>query len=113
MLLISCFAIASVAYFFAEAVRKKFTFFMRLRSIHLSQYYRLYKQYTEYQHANTKNYVPPAVGFVGKICLYLTPGLVIFIFLPAILFCYFEDWDYITAVYYAFVTLSTGKNSFK
>lgn len=39
---------------------------------------------------------------------YLTPGLIIFIFLPAGLFCVFEeDWDYIEAVYFAFVTLTT------
>ncbi|KAJ6635031.1 Open rectifier potassium channel protein 1 [Pseudolycoriella hygida] len=86
---ISCFFIASVAHFFAAT------------------YVRLYQQYLEYKHANTKNYVPPALGFVGKICLYLTPGLVIFIFVPAIFFTYFEDWDYVRSVYYAFVTLST------
>ncbi|XP_037038541.1 open rectifier potassium channel protein 1-like [Bradysia coprophila] len=86
---ISCFFIASVAHFFAAT------------------YVRLHKQYMEYKHANTKNYVPPAVGFAGKICMYLTPGLVIFIFVPAILFSYFEEWDYVRSVYYSFVTLST------
>nr|CAD7443873.1 unnamed protein product [Timema bartmani] len=46
-------------------------------------------------------------GLVTDIVLYLIPGFVVFIFLPAGAFVYFEDWTYDEAVYYAFVTLTT------
>jgi hypothetical protein len=41
------------------------------------------------------------------VILYLIPGIIIFIFIPACLFTYFEDWPYDVSVYYAFVTLTT------
>lgn len=47
------------------------------------------------------------MNLIGQITLYLLPGLVFFIFLPATLFTYFEDWDYTISIYYAFVTLTT------
>lgn len=44
---------------------------------------------------------------MGQIALYLLPGFLFFIFMPACLFVLFEGWDYALAVYYAFVTLTT------
>lgn len=44
---------------------------------------------------------------IGRIIMFLIPGIAFFIFLPACLFTYFEDWPYITSVYYSFVTLTT------
>lgn len=35
------------------------------------------------------------------------PALVILVFLPSLLFTYFEGWDYSISVYYSFVTLLT------
>lgn len=52
-------------------------------------------------------WVPPKVSFVGLITLYLAPAIVVFIFFPAMLFTYFEGWDYTVSVYFAFVTLTT------
>ena len=39
--------------------------------------------------------------------LYLLVGFVLFVFAPAIVFSWLEDWNYREAVYYAFITLST------
>lgn len=47
------------------------------------------------------------LGFAAQALLYLIPGIIIFIILPAVAFMYFEDWEYDLAVYYAFVTLTT------
>lgn len=44
---------------------------------------------------------------LGQIFLYLVPGFLFFIFLPACIFVVFEGWDYVAAIYYAFVTLTT------
>lgn len=41
------------------------------------------------------------------ILTYTGLGMVIFIFFPAAIFVYFEDWTFDTGVYYAFVTLAT------
>lgn len=41
------------------------------------------------------------------ILTYLIPGVLMFIFLPAAAFAYFEEWEYDEGVYYAFVTLTT------
>lgn len=54
-----------------------------------------------------KNYIPMRFSLVGRIMLYLIPGIVVFLFLPACLFTYFEDWPYSVSVYYSFVTLTT------
>lgn len=40
------------------------------------------------------------------ICL-LLPALIILVFIPSLVFTYFEGWDYSISVYYSFVTLST------
>ncbi|XP_063238441.1 open rectifier potassium channel protein 1-like [Bacillus rossius redtenbacheri] len=66
-------------------------------SIHLLRVHRRYKT----QKSETR------AGLVTDIVLYLVPGFVLFIFLPAGAFVYFEGWDYVEAVYYAFVTLTT------
>lgn len=39
--------------------------------------------------------------------LYLIPGILVFIFLPACVITYFEKWPYEVSVYYSFVTLTT------
>lgn len=43
-----------------------------------------------------------------EIIFYLIPGLGIFVFIPAGVFCLIEDgWTYLDSFYYAFVTLTT------
>ncbi|XP_076063209.1 uncharacterized protein LOC143038106 isoform X3 [Oratosquilla oratoria] len=44
--------------------------------------------------------------FVDTV-FYLVPGIMVFIFLPAGVFVAIEGWNYIEAVYYAFITLTT------
>lgn len=44
---------------------------------------------------------------IGTLAMYLVPGIAFFIFMPACLFTYFEDWPYVRSVYYSFVTLTT------
>lgn len=57
--------------------------------------------------ATRKNYVPRRLGLIAQIIVYLLPGIVIFLFLPSLLFSYFEDWPYSVSIYYSFVTLTT------
>ncbi|XP_074101515.1 open rectifier K[+] channel 1 [Cotesia typhae] len=45
--------------------------------------------------------------FFFQILMYLVPGIVVFIFFPAFIFSYVEEWTYDQSVYYAFVTLTT------
>ncbi|XP_055295256.1 open rectifier potassium channel protein 1 isoform X2 [Sitodiplosis mosellana] len=66
-----------------------------------------YERYKSYKMATNKNYMPHQLGLIAQIVLYLIPGMVIFLFLPALIFRYFEGWDYSEAIYYSFVTLST------
>lgn len=66
-----------------------------------------HERYKQYKMATRKNYVPHRLGLIAQIIIYLLPGVVIFLFLPALLFSYFEDWPYTVSVYYSFVTLST------
>lgn len=73
----------------------------------LFQYLKLYARYKSYKLANDENYVPRKLNLIGQIALYLIPAIIVFIFIPAIFFTYFEDWDYSISVYYAFVTLTT------
>lgn len=51
--------------------------------------------------------MPHQLGLIAQIILYLIPGMVIFLFLPSLIFSHFEKWDYSVAIYYSFVTLST------
>lgn len=53
------------------------------------------------------DYIFGNLGMLGQIFLYLVPGFLFFIFLPACIFVVFEGWDYVASVYYAFVTLTT------
>ncbi|KAG5669411.1 hypothetical protein PVAND_017298 [Polypedilum vanderplanki] len=68
---------------------------------------RMYKKYKDYKKSTDINYRPRKLTLIGKIALYVTPAIILLIFIPAILFTYFERWDYVTSVYYAFVTLTT------
>lgn len=64
--------------------------------------------YKGYEYATTRNYATvKKIGMIGRIIMFLVPGIAFFIFLPACLFSYFEDWPYVRSVYYAFVTLTT------
>ena len=66
-----------------------------------------YERYKTYKMATTKNWAPRRLGLIAQIIVYLLPGVVIFLFLPSLLFSYFENWDYSSSIYYSFVTLST------
>ncbi|XP_014369741.2 open rectifier potassium channel protein 1 [Papilio machaon] len=68
--------------------------------------YRKYKKRNE-KRADNLDYFFNNLGMLGQIMLYLIPGFLFFIFLPACIFVVFEGWDYVAAVYYAFVTLTT------
>lgn len=57
--------------------------------------------------ATVKNYVPRRIGMIFQIILWLIPGIIFLIFVPAIAFTYFEGWPYSVSVYFAFVTLTT------
>lgn len=68
--------------------------------------YRKYKKKNE-KRADNLDYYFNNLGMLGQIILYLIPGFLFFIFLPACIFVVFEGWDYVASVYYAFVTLTT------
>ncbi|CAH2041569.1 unnamed protein product, partial [Iphiclides podalirius] len=68
--------------------------------------YRKYKKRNE-KRADNLDYFFNNLGMLGQIMLYLIPGFLFFIFLPACIFVVFEGWDYVAAIYYAFVTLTT------
>ncbi|GAB0094942.1 open rectifier potassium channel protein 1 [Sergentomyia squamirostris] len=68
---------------------------------------KLHNRYKQYKKSTNQNYVAMKLSLIAQIALYLVPGMLIFIFLPACLFTYFEDWPYSVSVYYAFVTLTT------
>ncbi|XP_065088633.1 open rectifier potassium channel protein 1 [Ochlerotatus camptorhynchus] len=82
-------------------------FFAYLGDLYSKTYIRLYRRYKQFKLSSNTQYVPHKVSFIGQIILYLIPGIVIFIFVPAVIFCYFEKWPYDVGVYYAFVTLTT------
>lgn len=46
-------------------------------------------------------------GLVVNTVLYLIPGTIIFLFLPAVVFAHMEEWSYLVSFYYAFITLTT------
>ncbi|XP_035900150.1 open rectifier potassium channel protein 1 [Anopheles stephensi] len=68
---------------------------------------RLYRRYKAYKLSANARYAPRRISFIGQIVLYLIPGVIVFIFLPACIFTYFEQWPYDVSVYYSFVTLTT------
>ncbi|TGZ54335.1 uncharacterized protein Ork1 [Temnothorax longispinosus] len=75
------------------------------------QKYKSYKQRQSFTDYSSNKSIPPktrkTMRLAAQIFLYLTPGFIVFIFFPAILFSYFEKWSYDESVYYAFVTLTT------
>lgn len=71
------------------------------------QFLSAHERYKAYKMATKKNYVPRRLGLIAQIVVYLLPGIVIFLFLPSLLFSYFEDWPYSVSIYYSFVTLTT------
>ncbi|XP_041764072.1 open rectifier potassium channel protein 1 [Anopheles merus] len=68
---------------------------------------RLYRRYKAYKLSANAGYAPRRISFIGQIVLYLIPGVIVFIFAPACVFTYFEQWPYDVSVYYSFVTLTT------
>ncbi|XP_060804233.1 uncharacterized protein LOC106136478 [Amyelois transitella] len=74
--------------------------------LQLISVYRKYKR-RHMRRADNMSYCFTNLGMLGQIFLYLVPGFLFFIFLPACFFVVFEDWDYVAAIYYAFVTLTT------
>lgn len=71
--------------------------------MYLFQFIRVYRKW---KNNKVKDYAA-SLSLVSQIILYLIPGLIIFLFLPAIVIQHFEKWDYVLSVYYAFVTLTT------
>ncbi|KAJ6645514.1 Open rectifier potassium channel protein 1 [Pseudolycoriella hygida] len=68
----------------------------------------IYNRYKGHESSETDGDDPTKkYGLFGKIAMFLIPGIAFFIFLPACLFSYFEDWPYVRSVYYSFVTLTT------
>ncbi|KAJ0176217.1 hypothetical protein K1T71_008391 [Dendrolimus kikuchii] len=74
--------------------------------LQLISVYRKYKKRNE-KRADNLDYFFNNLGMLGQIILYLVPGFLFFIFLPACIFVVFEGWDYVASIYYAFVTLTT------
>lgn len=67
--------------------------------------YHRYKTYKD-DHDNEKH-GEKQLGLIAQITLTLIPASLLLIFLPSVLFSYFEGWPYSVSVYYSFVTLST------
>ncbi|XP_053608919.1 uncharacterized protein Ork1 [Plodia interpunctella] len=74
--------------------------------LQLISVYRKYKK-RNMRRADNMSYCFTNLGMLGQIFLYLVPGFLFFIFLPACFFVVFEEWDYVASIYYAFVTLTT------
>ncbi|KAH0535692.1 hypothetical protein KQX54_018257 [Cotesia glomerata] len=68
--------------------------------------HRNYKSYKE-DDCQKKPKETKKFTFFFQILMYLIPGIVVFIFFPAFIFSYVEEWTYDQSVYYAFVTLTT------
>ncbi|CAH0726902.1 unnamed protein product, partial [Brenthis ino] len=75
-------------------------------ALQLISVYRKYKRKNE-KRADKLDYFFHNLGMLGQIFLYLVPGFLFFIFMPACIFVVFEGWDYVAGIYYAFVTLTT------
>ncbi|XP_008553925.1 open rectifier potassium channel protein 1 [Microplitis demolitor] len=69
--------------------------------------HRNYKSYKQEDDCQKKPKETKKFTFFFQILMYLVPGFVIFIFFPAFIFSYVEEWTYDQSVYYAFVTLTT------
>jgi Ion channel len=68
---------------------------------------RIYERYKSYKMQTNRHYVPRKFSLIMQILMYLIPGIIIFLFLPAFVFSYFEGWSYVVSFYYSFVTLTT------
>lgn len=77
-----------------------------------SQFIEIYQKYKASRFARhsiaNMEYKPNHLTMAAHItiCL-LLPALIILVFIPSLVFTYFEGWDYSISVYYCFVTLST------
>jgi len=49
----------------------------------------------------------PQLSLILDIVTYLIPGIIVFIFLPAGIISFFEEWTFDESVYFTFVTLTT------
>lgn len=81
-------------------------------SLHRVQFVKIYRKYKAYKFAQSMhdetNYMPRRWSMICQITLsLLLPALILLIFLPSVIFTYFEGWDYSISVYYSFVTLTT------
>jgi len=47
------------------------------------------------------------LSLIIEACLYLVPGFVVFLAIPAAVFSFIEEWCYGDSLYYAFITLTT------
>ncbi|XP_071441707.1 open rectifier potassium channel protein 1 [Hetaerina americana] len=65
------------------------------------------KTFLRAHHRYKEHHYESRISLITDIILYLIPGFILFIFLPAGIFVVFEGWPYDVAVYYAFVTLTT------
>lgn len=111
---INGFLFAYLGDFFGKVVRHMHAFNMENGSlIHsllfhsLLQFISAYGRYKAYKRSTDKHYMPNQLGLIAQIILYLCPGIVIFLFLPSLIFSYFENWPFSVSIYYSFVTLST------
>ncbi|KAK6626700.1 hypothetical protein RUM44_009176 [Polyplax serrata] len=69
-----------------------------LASFFSTVFIRAHKKYKRYE---------SRFGLTVDVLTYLIPGILVFIFIPATAFYYFEEWTYEESVYFAFVTLTT------
>lgn len=81
----------------------------------LFQFIKVYRKYKAYKFARNmhtnqtdENDTTNRWSMICQITISLVlPALIILIFLPSLIFTYFEGWDYSISVYYSFVTLLT------
>lgn len=55
----------------------------------------------------TQRMMGPQLSLILDIVTYLIPGIIVFIFLPAGIISFFEEWTFDESVYFTFVTLTT------
>lgn len=67
----------------------------------------MYDRFVEANLISRKRYIEWRLNVFGQFFVFLAPGMILFIFLPALVFTYAEKWDYESSVYYAFVSLTT------
>lgn len=67
----------------------------------------LFEQFLRSHHRRKSHEYQTRLSLVFDILTYTGLGVVLFIFFPAAIFVYFENWTFDTAIYYAFITLTT------